>query len=270
MFKTEYHNIFNSELFAASVISSEYDSSYSTHDYSPSPAISLPINSCFNYKAGTNHYTLNSSTILIEKEDTEYLVSKFDEFKKDITLSIHLFTEAEEIIKLIRRLPAKTALTHSSPALDFLARALLTKTDDVKKEQIILDFINNISVSVDVGIEQMKINKLVYRQMNQAIEYIHTNYFKNIRIADIASAACMSIFHFSRIFKKVTKYSPYDYLIGVRVESAKKLITGGESITQTAFGVGFNSLENFSYRFKEITGASPLHFLKDRKVVMFN
>ncbi len=80
----------------------------------------------------------------------------------------------------------------------------------------------------------------------------------------------MSVFHFSRIFKKVTKYSPYDYLIGVRVESAKKLISGGESITQTAFGVGFNSLENFSYRFKEITGASPSHFLKDRKVVMFN
>lgn len=102
------------------------------------------------------------------------------------------------------------------------------------------------------------------RKMNSietAKNFITANYDKNISIKDIAGAVHMSSSYFSKIFKETTDFSPYDYLLAIRLDKAKELLQQTDnSIESIAYKTGFNSVSNFVFFFKKQMGISPLKF----------
>lgn len=75
---------------------------------------------------------------------------------------------------------------------------------------------------------------------------------------DMALAAGLSEFHFSRAFKKSTGQSPYAYVIARRIEAAKRLL--GESslpIVRVAACVGYTTQAHFTGAFRQHTGTTP-------------
>lgn len=102
------------------------------------------------------------------------------------------------------------------------------------------------------------------RKMNSietAKNFITTNYDKNISIKDIAGAVHVSSSYFSKIFKETTDFSPYDYLLAIRLDKAKELLQQTDnSIESIAYKTGFNSVSNFVFFFKKQMGISPLKF----------
>lgn len=91
--------------------------------------------------------------------------------------------------------------------------------------------------------------------------YITSNYSKNISVADIAGAAYMSASHFSKVFWETTGFSPYDYLLTIRLDKAKELLLQTDDPIESIAGkTGFNSASNFIYFFKKETSLSPLKF----------
>ena len=100
-------------------------------------------------------------------------------------------------------------------------------------------------------------------RMQKAEEFIHLNYNKKITIDDMAKNACMSKYHFSRLFKESTGESPYKYLCMYRIEKAKELLISTPlSVNETAVQVGFDDVASFIYLFKKHTFVSPLQFRK--------
>lgn len=100
-------------------------------------------------------------------------------------------------------------------------------------------------------------------QMDAAIEFMEKNYDKDILLDDIAKAACSSKFNFSRVFKKISGYSPYEYLIRCRMNKAKELLkNSGEAIEEIAGNVGFRSTSNFVRTFRELEGLTPAKYRK--------
>lgn len=98
-------------------------------------------------------------------------------------------------------------------------------------------------------------------QIEAAKKYIILNYNKNVSIYEIANAVHMSVPYFSKIFKEITGFSPYDYLLTIRLDKAKELLKQtGDSIESIAYKTGFNSASNFICFFKKETGISPLKF----------
>jgi AraC-like DNA-binding protein/quercetin dioxygenase-like cupin family protein len=76
-----------------------------------------------------------------------------------------------------------------------------------------------------------------------------------------AAAANMSAAAFSRWFKQRVGCTFERYLNELRVARVcARLVNGPESITEAAFGCGYNSLANFNRRFRELTGLSPTEF----------
>jgi AraC-like DNA-binding protein len=63
--------------------------------------------------------------------------------------------------------------------------------------------------------------------------------------------------YLSRIFKEKTGVTIKDYLIGVRMEEAKRRLETGESITDAARLCGYDDVCNFSKMFKKRFGISP-------------
>lgn len=94
-----------------------------------------------------------------------------------------------------------------------------------------------------------------------AKEFIKANFAENITLDSIASIACMSPFHFNRIFRQITRISPYQYLLNFRICHAKHLLcTTVEPISTISYLSGFNSPDHFSYAFRMKEKVSPQTF----------
>lgn len=96
-----------------------------------------------------------------------------------------------------------------------------------------------------------------YRRIVQAKLFIDAHYAENIELFTIADEAYYSKFHFIRKFKEVYQKTPHQYLILVRVENAKKLLTQGLSVASVCTAVGFEELSSFSKLFKRLAGINP-------------
>lgn len=101
------------------------------------------------------------------------------------------------------------------------------------------------------------VNKL--NRVNEAIKYIGNNYDKPITTKVLASRIHLSEGHFCQIFKDVTGKTAMQYINGIRVEKAHKmLIKTDMTVTEIAFCCGFGDANYFSRLYKKIKGETPL------------
>ena len=102
------------------------------------------------------------------------------------------------------------------------------------------------------------------REANLAIAikcYIDENYRKDISLADISEAISTSKYHILRVFKEYYEMSPIQYLIGRRIDEAKRILLVSQlPIGEIADRVGYNSLSNFTLQFRKKVGLSPNQF----------
>jgi AraC-like DNA-binding protein len=99
------------------------------------------------------------------------------------------------------------------------------------------------------------------RRIKTIMEYTAQHYDKNIRIEQLAAIVNLTRESFCRYFKTQTGKSYLGFLIEFRIAKACKLILHDEiSIKEIAYSCGFDSLSNFHYQFKKITGQSPVEY----------
>ena len=101
---------------------------------------------------------------------------------------------------------------------------------------------------------------VAHRAINVAVRFIRENYAHEVTLLDMAQAAGMSTFHFTRLFKKAMGMSPHQYLVEIRVHSALALLAGGTerpSLAVVAAAVGFSDQSHLTRQFKRILGTTP-------------
>jgi xylan 1,4-beta-xylosidase len=98
--------------------------------------------------------------------------------------------------------------------------------------------------------------------IKRAVEFIHQHYQEKLSLAEIAAQACLSKYHFSRLFRRVVGIPYQEYVNVIRIEKAKELLTQTpyNTITQIGYEIGFGGLRNFESRFKKLTGCTPYEF----------
>ena len=96
-------------------------------------------------------------------------------------------------------------------------------------------------------------------RLNRTIDYIHRHFAENLNLAQIARIACLSKYHFQRLFKANVGETPNDFIRRIRLEKAlhKLVLEEHRSITDIAFDCGFSSSQNFAKAFKAHFGAPP-------------
>jgi len=97
----------------------------------------------------------------------------------------------------------------------------------------------------------------LYRRIVYAKLFIDTHFAEKIDLDNIADEAAFSKFHFIRLFHSVYGKTPHQYLSAVRIEKAKQLLSGGLSVTNVCYSVGFDSVTSFTGLFKRIVGQTP-------------
>ena len=97
--------------------------------------------------------------------------------------------------------------------------------------------------------------------MNWARNFIEANYYKRLRIADIAAQAGLNRSYFCRIFKEGTGLPPMSYLLNVRMRRAANLLKSTElTVNEVAVSVGYGDQLVFSKAFRKTYGCSPLAY----------
>lgn len=109
------------------------------------------------------------------------------------------------------------------------------------------------------------INYITHEErLRLARAYLDSNYTNAVTIQYVSQEAALSPYHFIRLFCRLYKQTPHQYLIQRRIDRAKELLRMSElSITDICLEVGFESLGSFSTRFRKDTGLSPSEYRKN-------
>ncbi|NEK17122.1 AraC family transcriptional regulator [Rhizobium leguminosarum] len=95
-------------------------------------------------------------------------------------------------------------------------------------------------------------------RISVAINWIRQNFAETIRVEALAEMAALSVSAFHRHFKAVTALSPLQYQKRVRLLHARsQLIAGQGSATSVAYGVGYESPNQFSREYARLFGLPP-------------
>lgn len=90
--------------------------------------------------------------------------------------------------------------------------------------------------------------------------YISNHFDSNISLLAVAEAFDLNPSYLSRIFKNATGMRIGNYIMSVRMEKAKQLISNKCDIVEAAKRVGYNNLSYFNKIFKDYTGVMPTQY----------
>lgn len=100
-------------------------------------------------------------------------------------------------------------------------------------------------------------------KINRAVEYLEEFYDRQYSLEEVARVANLSPYHFIKVFKTHTGKTPYEYLVGLKIEKARKLLSiGDRTITEVCFTCGFSNTSHFTKTFKKMVGVSPSVYRK--------
>ncbi|MDF2725566.1 MAG: AraC family transcriptional regulator [Paenibacillus sp.] len=99
------------------------------------------------------------------------------------------------------------------------------------------------------------------------IRFMEEKYAEKVTLPTLARMAGFTPSSYSRAFAKMIGISPIDYLTGIRIAGAKRLLSdSGSRVKDVSAAVGFESEFYFSRIFKQHVGVSPALYMKRRTI----
>ena len=101
----------------------------------------------------------------------------------------------------------------------------------------------------------------VYRRIALAVDLVHSSYERDIGLTEMAGAACLSKFHFLRLFTELHGITPHAYLQRKRARAAGRLLEARQlTASQVAGKVGFNSRSTMMRQLRRWDRRGDSHF----------
>lgn len=156
----------------------------------------------------------------------------------------------EEYLKALKRTP-KLSLKQFTAVKEIISVISLYIESMAREKTHIINLNKNVN---NYG-KQYK-NKIV----KQAIHLMEKYLEENITVKKLAEKLNLNRNYFSTLFKSTTGYSAKDFLINLKIERAKELLTNNNlSVINTSIILGYDQ-SYFSRLFKKVTGKSPSEY----------
>lgn len=105
------------------------------------------------------------------------------------------------------------------------------------------------------------------QKIKQAIDYIQENYDKDLNMAVVSNHISMNYSLFSYLFKENTGSNFVNYIKGIRMQEAKKLLAETDlRINEISAKVGYDNEKHFMKLFKASCGVSPSEYRKNAQM----
>ncbi len=135
---------------------------------------------------------------------------------------------------------------------------MLFRKNRTKIISILYSIIHRLSVSGSISSETLL----------PAIRYLESNYTNpNLTNALLAHQCAISEVYFRKLFSKHYNTTPKQYVMDIRIDKAKQLLTDGIlKINVISEKSGFSNSYHFCRVFKEKTGLTPTEYMKQNKI----
>ena len=104
------------------------------------------------------------------------------------------------------------------------------------------------------------------QRLRRVYQFVDENYPRKIDIAEVADVISLTTAAFCRYFKRMTHLTFTQFLNQYRVNQARTLLLLDQTVSETAYACGFESLSYFNKIFRRITGENPLQFKKRHRI----
>jgi AraC family transcriptional regulator len=248
--------------------------SVSAVEYNESLCLSFIRKGFFGYRTFRRNDEVHAGRILISKPGYEHVATHIDG-QPDITTVVEFtadfFKQIQEQYEqgawFLKNNDIHSLLLQSNPELDYLHDRIWKRIEKGNRPKLQIDemvielldrVMNILTHTPTVPVVTGSLKQYHLTTVENARAYILDNFSTNISLQQLARHCLVSPFHFSRIFKTIMNISPHQYLTGVRLNHAKVLLaTSQQSVTDVAFGCGFNSLEHFVTAYRQRFKVSP-------------
>lgn len=243
-------------------------------EYVDTFSISFVRKGNFLFNVFRNSFDAHTGRVLLTKPGYEHTVTHTHEvpdectiieFEKEFYEKIsehyqhHRFFNDHDIHSLQINTSSDTEFLHYYLMTQLLSNRVDRLNIDLIVMEIVEKTLNFVTSTEQVILPRMKKNHL--GTVERAKDYMMRHFAEDISLMDIAEVCCVSLFHFSRIFKTFTGNSPHAFLLSFRLKNAEVLLkVSSRPVTDIAFLSGFNSLEHFSATFTERFGHSPVKY----------
>ena len=103
-------------------------------------------------------------------------------------------------------------------------------------------------------------------KVNKAIQFIEERFTENITTESLSEMVHLSEGYFCHLFKEVTGRSSKDYILGLRIKKAEKLLASSSaSVTEVCYTCGFSDPNYFTRIFKKKVGKQPTQYRLDEQ-----
>lgn len=191
-------------------------------------------------------------------------------FPKDKCQSYWVHFTGSEVDKILDyyQLPNKENIFYSStsPEYKWLFEQMIRELQLCRAnyQELLTMALRHIFLLINRYLKESKKSGIsAYNEIEHAIRYFNEHYKEDINIEDYAKSLHMSACWFNRRFKQVTKVTPLQYIISIRIANAKTLLeTKDYNVAETAREVGFSNPLYFTRLFTKNTGISPSEYKK--------
>lgn len=98
-------------------------------------------------------------------------------------------------------------------------------------------------------------------QVRQVTDYMTEHLDEAVGLQQLAELLHINRFHFCKSFRKSTGFTPHQWLVRIRMERARELLTkSGMTITEVALAVGYHTPSSFAHAFRLTMGVTPTEF----------
>lgn len=102
-----------------------------------------------------------------------------------------------------------------------------------------------------------------FQRLAPAIRYLEQHYREHVQLAELAEVCKLSSTQVNRLFQRLLRMSPTEYLLAMRLQEARRLLTSTElPVSAIAVNTGFFDQSHFTKRFRKLTGMTPTQFRK--------
>lgn len=139
--------------------------------------------------------------------------------------------------------------------------AFFEKAENISDYKQMKDFLIKLVEEITEKINARKQNKLCTEFL---LQYINMHYEEDLYLENMAEIVGTSSKYFSYYFKKTFDVNFIDYLNGVRIAHAKKLLKCSDILVRNVYEkVGYTNFSTFSSTFKKYCGVSPSEYRKN-------
>jgi AraC-like DNA-binding protein len=99
------------------------------------------------------------------------------------------------------------------------------------------------------------------QRLRRVLAHIEEHLGEHVAVRQLAAVACMSVFHFARMFKGSVGMPPHAYMTQRRIERAKEMLARTElALVEVAARAGFQTQAHFTVVFHRHVGLPPRAF----------